>query len=174
MDPFRRLAALAGLSALAQGCITFPVTVPLQEQRLVGTPLAAEVGALPLDIAFDVNAEAVQYGLERATRVRLLELELRITPSAEDDGHQDDFLFLDRAELYAEPVDARSSLPTVLVAEAEAPIDDGRTLPFVTDATVDLKPYLEEGASGRTAAFGLPPADDLTFDGTVVLGVELF
>ena len=51
--------------------------------------------------------------------------------------------------------------------------DGARQIAFETDTSVDLRPYINEGARLTSSAEGTVPPDDVTFDGQILLTVEV-
>lgn len=175
-----RILACAFVTLCVGGCAgvgDFPVEVSVQEQRVEGSPLGGLLGGVfdvPIPLDVDLTAETAARDTGPAQHVRLSELSLSITGTAEGAGDTDDFDFLDSAEIFVESAASGSSLPRVRVARIDPAPDGARSVFFETDTSVDLLPYVNEGARLTSSAEGRVPPDDVTFDGRVVLIVEVF
>ncbi|MFO0558265.1 MAG: hypothetical protein U0269_09610 [Polyangiales bacterium] len=177
MRPLR--FALLPLFALASGCapIGFDIPKTLDEQRVTGDPVANAAGqALPagtlapitfsVDLTAESNSRRVPIG-----RVLLKSMSFSITPTAEPAGDTDDFSFIRTMNVYFECTGAGCTLPRVLVASVTNP-STIRTLPFTITPNVNVKPYIDAGVRVVIEADAIPPPDDTTFNGVVVLRVE--
>ncbi|HJL19898.1 MAG TPA: hypothetical protein RMH99_29815 [Sandaracinaceae bacterium LLY-WYZ-13_1] len=175
-----RLLSVPTLALLAlTGCTStggFELGIDLAEQRVDGNPVGGLLGGffeVPIPLMVDLAAETAARDTGPAQRVRLVELSLAITPTAESEGDTDDFGFLDGAEIFVESADAGSSLRRQRIATLEEVPEGARELFFATDPEVDLLPYIDEGARLTSSAEGTVPPDDVTFDGRAVLSVEV-
>lgn len=167
------------LSAALAGCVgfgSFELSIAISEQRVQGSPLGGLLGGLfdlpiPLDVDLAVETAARQTG--PAQRVRLLALTLDITETAESATDQDDFGFIDSVDIFVESRRSDSALPRRRVAWIESSPGAVRQLVFETDTSVDLLPYVQEGARLSSAARARVPPDDVTFVGAALLSVEV-
>jgi len=179
MKPLR-FAVLPAI-VLAAGCapVGFEIPKTLDEQRVTGDPIANAAGqALPagtlapisfsVDLTAESNSRRIPIG-----RVLLKSLSFSITPTAEPAGDTDDFSFIRTMNVYFECAAAGCTLPRVLVASVSNP-STIRTLPFTITPNVNVKPYLDAGARIVVETDAIPPPDDTTFNGAVVLRVEPF
>ena len=165
------LSILVGCSDLG----SFAVELDLAEQRVPGSPVGGLLGGLfevPIPLDVDLEAETAARDTGPVQHVRLSQLTLRITPTAEPEGDTDDFGFIDSVEIFVESTSADSELPRVRVARLPEEVG-GREIAFETDPSVDLLPYIREGARLTSEASGQAPEDDVTFDGRAVLDLEV-
>lgn len=176
----RFIPLLALLASLLAGCLgagDFEVDIDVAEQHIDGNPLGGLLGGVfevPIPLDVDLAAETAARDTGPAQHVRLAELSLVITPTAEPEGDTDDFDFLDSAAIFVESRQSGSSLPRVEVAHVDPAPNGVRQIFFDTDARVDLLPYIDEGARLTSSAQGHAPPDDVTFVGRAVLSVEVF
>ncbi|MEQ8458912.1 MAG: hypothetical protein RLO52_09225 [Sandaracinaceae bacterium] len=174
----RRLL-LGSFLLLAFGCsnlLAFDLTLNLAEQRVNGSPVGGLLGGffeLPIPLEVDLASETAARDTGPAQAVRLTALTLDITPTAEEAGDTDDFGFVDSIEIFVESRESGSDLPRVRVANVSAVPDGARQIAFETDTSVDLRPYINEGARLTSSAEGTVPPDDVTFDGQILLTVEV-
>lgn len=171
---------LLALGLAASGCVgvgSFELVVPIAEQRIDGNPLGGLLGGalfeLPIPLDVDLAAETAARDTGPAQHVRLASLSLSITASSEPAGDSDDFEFVDSAEIFVESRDPATSLPRARIARVDTVEPGTRTLVFLVDDDVDLLPYVQEGARLSSRASGRVPPDDVSFDGRVVLAVEV-
>ena len=163
---------------LAAGCgvVDFTIERPIPEQRVAGSVVSGVLGdffASPIRLDVDVQAETEARDTGPAQAIHLTTFELAITDTARPAGDQDDFDFLDALAVFVESTREGSTLPRVQVAELD-PVPDGTTeLSVTTFEDVDLLPYAEEGARMTASATGAAPPDDVTYDGRIVLLVEV-
>jgi hypothetical protein len=175
----RLLFAFAfAFASVASGCsvLDFEIERDVPEQRVSGSPLAGVLGTLFMDggipLEIDLASETGRRDTGPADAVRLTEMTLAITSTARPPGDSDDFDFVDRIEIFCESTMSGSRLSRVKIADLQ-PIPMGVTeLDLDTDRSVDLKPYVEEGARITSTASGTVPPDDVTFDGHLVILVE--
>ena len=166
-------------TCLLGGCTGFggfELTLDIPEQRVDGNPLGGLLGTpfdAPIPLMIDLASETAARDTGPAQHVRLSALTLSITPTAEPEGDTDDLAFIDRAEIFVESTQSGSSLPRVRVAVLEQVPAGTRQVSFETDASVDLLPYVQEGARLTSSADGEVPPDDVTFEGSVLLSVEV-
>ena len=164
--------ALTGCSNL----LAFDLSVQLAEQRVEGSPIGGLLGGffeLPIPLDVDLASETAARDTGPAQAVRLTSLTLDITATAEGAGDTDDFDFVDSVDIFVESRESGSDLPRVRVATVSGIPDGARQIVFETDTTVNLRPYVNEGARLTSSAEGTVPPDDVTFDGDIVLTVEV-
>lgn len=159
-------------SVLLLGCTgfgDFAVSVPLPEIRIPGQSVPTLVDQ-PLDVAIDEDLGA--RGTGPAHAAHLIALTFAITRTAEPDGDSDDFGFVDHTAIFIESNRVGSMLERTQVAEHGPGSADMRTIDFETDPSIDLVPYLSEGARFTSNTTGRYPPDDVTFKGTAVLSLD--
>jgi hypothetical protein len=151
---------------------TFEVERAIPEQRVPGS----EVGGPLMELAgvrgeLDVSAAIAEHDISEVHEVRLRGFTLHVTPTAIEPGDADNFDFVDSVEIFVEGPEG-SALPRIQIAARQG-VPDGLTdleIPPVGDP--DLLPYVDEGGSLIVHGTGTLPPDDVTFDGTFVLGIE--
>lgn len=81
------------------------------------------------------------------------------------------FNFINDVTIWIESAKSGSTLERAVVATGSAPgcVDKMALEP----TTVNIKPYLDEGATILATGTGIPPADTVSFDGRVVLHASL-
>lgn len=184
MDDSRSLFCLLAclLPALGgcRGALAFDIARDIPEQTVAGDPVAHAAGTLvpdravinPFQLNIDLAAEAAAMGTPVA-RVHLSALTLTITSTAQPAGDQDCWDFVENITIRAESTQAGSSLAPVTIATGTRP-GCVQTFALTPASNVDLKPYIEQGIRITTSASGVPPADDVSFNGRVVLRAEPF
>jgi hypothetical protein len=176
---------MAGLVALSAGCgaagqiLGFDFPRNLDEQRVTGNLVANMAGAAlpagilpPIPVTADVAGEAAARRVP-ITRVLLKSFRFDITPTAEEGGDTDDFSFIRGATMFFECNSDPCSLPRVQVATAAAP-GASRSMIFTPTPNLNLKPYIDAGFRVVLELEAIPPPDDTTFNGQIVLRVEPF
>jgi len=167
------------LFQLLTGCASvggFEISQALPERTVAGNPLGGLLGGfvdVPIPLDVDVASQTAARDTGPATALRLTDLRLRITSTEEPPGDEDDFAFIESAEVFVASAASDSTLPRVRVATASQPPAGARELVFTTDSSVDLLPYAREGAELSAEASGEAPPDDVSFDGAIVLAVEV-
>lgn len=174
-----RLLLLASLPVLllAGGCadlFSFSVRENIPEQRVTGSGSAGGLADLLGDVPITVNLAEEQSArsLGPLGSASVSALSLRITDTAQSGGDVDNFDFLDSIQVFVSSSAPGSSLPRVLVAELD-PIPTGLQVIDLDVTGVNIKPQIEEGSIIEAAATGTVPADDVTFDGTLTLTVDV-
>ncbi|MDP1825119.1 MAG: hypothetical protein Q8L48_17810 [Archangium sp.] len=159
---------------VASGCgaISFDVEQNLPEQRVQG---GGVLGGLlpsllpnPARFTIDLKAEQEKRGTGPATKLFLKQLQFRITPAAMPSGNFD---FVDEAHLFAEA--SAAGLPKVEIATLKPAPRGVLILDFDIVPAVNLLPYVNAGAELSATATGRQPAEDVTFDGLIVLDVRI-
>ena len=169
---------LFALGALASGCsvLDFDIERDIPEQRVAGSPIAGVLGTLIMDggipLEIDLEGETGRRDTGPADAVRLTDFTLAITGTARPAGDSDDFDFLDRVEIFCESTMTGTRLSRVKIAELTTVPSGVTELDLDVFRTVNLKPYVEEGARITSSAAGTVPPDDVTFDGHLVILVE--
>lgn len=181
----RRLPhVIAVLCLLLSGCfflreddslLSFTVARSIPEQTVEGNLLGGLLGSLlgvPIAIELDLEEETRARDTGPAQHVYLTDLTFTITPTAEAGGDSDDFGFLDSIEIYVESRAPGSTLPRQRIAHRDPVPDGARSISLMLD-DVDLIEYVNEGALLTATASGRQPLDDVTFDGAMILTVEV-
>lgn len=157
------MRSLALALALVSGCssVGFDMSYDVPNMSVPGDPQAH--AATPFAIAVDLGQQ--QSHADEVSTVTLASIEFSIT---DESGCFD---FVDDVSLTIASTKPGTTLAPAVVATASGP---GCVHTFsLTPTTVDLKPYLDEGATVRATGSGVPPATAVTFDGHVVLHASL-
>ncbi|MDB4953901.1 MAG: hypothetical protein JWO36_1470 [Myxococcales bacterium] len=165
---------LAVILLVVAGCgvADFDVTQPIIEQRVQGSALPGPLGMLfPLPLSLDLSAKIKQQNSGPIDGVTLSSLTLSITKTAEPSGDTDDWSFVDSIDVYVSSSKSGSTLPKLKLAHVASP-GTVRTLNFIVESGVNLKPYVEEGSVVEGTATGRAPQDDETYDGVAVFTVH--
>ena len=180
MSGSRAAAALLllSISLVESGCGLgeFDVQRQIPEQRVAGSALGGLLDGfleVPIPLDVDVEAEVAARDAGPAQAVRLSRLDFSVTAGAMTPPDEDDFAFLRSATVYVESERDGSELPRVMVAQLPGP-GAGRNLEFATETSVDLLPYVEEGARFVSEANANVPPDDVTFNGRFRITIEVF
>jgi hypothetical protein len=161
------------------GCASigdFDVERTIAEQRVQGNPLAGllkDLFAVPIPMGVDIRSEAAARDSGPAKAAHLRELVLQITPTSKTVGDEDDFGFLDSVDVFIESTKEGTTLPRTRIAQA-ADIQPTERLDFDVVSSVDVLPYSDEGSRFTSDVHGSVPPDDVSFDGSFTLRVELF
>jgi hypothetical protein len=171
------------LAVLVGGCgaIGFDIERPIEEQIQRGDPIAHTAARVvpgqspinPLVLSIDLAGESAARGVGPIERVFLRELSFGITATAQPPGDSDCWDFVESIEVRVESTQDGSSLPTRTIASAMRP-GCVQQLVLTPAPDVNLKPYIEQGLRISATVSGIPPADDVSFDGRVVLRAEAF
>lgn len=179
VSTWSRLAAVAAFLGLAAtGCQpeAFDVTIDLPEQRQVGQAGGTLSTLLPTPFVFTVNLsdEARIHNANPPRQAFIKDFSLVITGTSRGIGDIDTFDCLNTAEFFIEPTRVGSVLQRVKVADIpskEGPA--GQIAPRLV-SNLDILPLLQEGARLVSTATGSTPTDDVSYNGTIVLGVNVF
>lgn len=164
------------LSILGCAVLDFDVERPIPEQRVSGSLVAGALGDLfesPVPLNVDIASETEARDTGPAEAVRLTALTLAITDTALAEGDSDDFDFIDSIEVFVESRDPESALERRKIAELQDVPRGATRLSLETLEDVNLLPYVNEGARITASATGSAPSDDVTYDGRIVLHVEV-
>ncbi len=170
----RLLLVLAAPLLLSCSGLEFDVSRELPEQRLEGNVLSEVLeGIFENPITFDVNVQAETAARDTgpAQSAHMQSLTLRITETAETEGDEDNFNFLETVDIYIESAEQDSSLPRKKIAELPEITPDQKRLEFITDQSVNLLPYANEGAVITSEASGSPPPDEVSFAGSYTIRI---
>ena len=174
-----RLAAVAVFLGLAAtGCQpeAFDVTIDLPEQRQVGQANGTLSTLLPAPFVFTVNLsdEAKIRNANPPRQVFIKDFSLVITGTSRGIGDIDTFDYLNTAEFFIEPTRMGSVLQRVKVADIPAKEGPAGLIAPRLVSNLNILPLLQEGAQLVTTATGKTPTDDVSFNGTIVLAVDVF
>ncbi|MBO6940017.1 MAG: hypothetical protein JJ863_33915 [Deltaproteobacteria bacterium] len=167
--------SLALLFVVACGVVTpYTITRPVPEQTVEGSPLGAVLPGveIPIPLEIDLEAEADAQNAGPVQTVTLEALRLDITTTAEPAGDTDDWDFVDSVVIYVESSEPGSALARREVARLDPTPNGVRQLEMDTDTSVNLRPYVDEGARLTATVRGRAPADDVSYDGVVTLGLS--
>jgi hypothetical protein len=170
---------LAAALFILTGCASigdFDVDRAIAEQRVPGNPLAGVLNnlfAIPIPMDVNIRSEAAARNSGPAKAAHLKELVLRITATSKTAGDEDDFGFLDSVDVFIESTKEGTSLPRTPIARAPN-IQPTEQIVFDVVGSIDVLPYADEGSRFTADAHGNVPPDDVSFDGSFSLRVELF
>jgi hypothetical protein len=151
------------------GLIKFDVEQDLQPQTVQGNILAGPLGAFvaqPFPINIDVASEVQKRGTGPATKAQLKSLTFAIVPHNMPNGNFD---FITEAHLFVEaPGLTKTELAKL------APVPRGQTnLSFDVVPNINLLPFINAGCTISATASGTQPTHDITFDGHIVVEVDI-
>jgi len=155
------------------GCVVgFDVPYAIPQQTVPGDPVSHAAGSAlsssPVNpFALDINLEQEEsaHNTSVVSHVYLASLAFDITS-----GKSDCFDFVQSVTISVQSTQSDSKLPPAVIATGMNP---GCVQHFdLTPTSVDLKPYIDEGASVTSTGQGVPPDHDETFDGNLVLHAE--
>ena len=166
----RRLAVL--LVALGCGGIGFDIPYAIPEQTVQGDPIAHAAGTLlagapinPFNLNIDLQQEEQAHQVNGISHVTLSSLGFSITNGSGC------FDFVKDVTISVESTKSGTALPPAVIATGSNP---GCVQTFDLQPTsVDLEPYIDEGASVTSSGHGVPPSSNVTFDGNLVLHASL-
>jgi hypothetical protein len=165
----RKLLVAAALLGSACGAIGFDVTQTIPQETIQGSPLGALLPSFlpsPFPISIDVKQQEQQHGTGPATSANLKSLTFTALPHAMPSGNFD---FVDEIHIFV----AANNLPMVEIAKL-APVPKGQTtLNLNVVQGIDLLPYINAGATISAQASGHQPAQDFSYDGTVVITIRI-
>lgn len=174
------LAAVALCGCGGTNPVGFDISRDVAEQVVHGDPLAhAAAGVFsaspfnPFMISVDLSAESRANGNVVVHRVLLQALSFTMTATEQPAGDMDCWDFIESIEVFASSTASSTTLPRIRIASATAP-GCVPTLALTPVADVNLKPDIEEGARIEVEASGIPPADNVSFDGQIVVRAEPF
>jgi hypothetical protein len=163
------------------GLVGFNITRPIPEQTVPGDPTAHALAQLvpdqspihPFEVSIDLTSESRSNGNVPVQRVFLRALSFTITPTAQPAGDQDCWDFVDTITLSAESTRPGTALPPVTVATGSQP-GCVQVFALTVMSDVNIKPYIDEGLRVTATGSGIPPADDVSFVGSVTVRAEPF
>ena len=153
---------------LVAGCgvTDFDITQPVPEQTVAGSPLPGPLGALfPIPISLDIAARIKAMDTGPIDSVTLSSLELSITKTDEPGSDTDDWSFVSEIDVFVSSTASGTTLPKVMIAHVSQP-GAVQTIAFDVDASVNLKPYIDEGSRVDGESTGNAPPDDVSYDGS--------
>jgi hypothetical protein len=157
------------------GHVEFDLTQVILEQRVTGSAAGGTLTSfLPSPVPFGLNVEQeakARNAQGPITTVSLTSMQFQVTETGTPPGGSSSFEFVSGATVNIESKRQNSSLPKVPVASLTAP---GRTIVAVpsTIPSVNLLPYITEGAQFTASATGTLPPHDVTFIGSFVVHVK--
>jgi hypothetical protein len=161
------------LCLLFAGCVIgFDIPYSIPQQTVPGDTVSHAAGTLlsgsPVDpFALDISLSQQEQAnhVSAISHVYLTSLSFDITS-----GGSDCFDFVQSVTLSVASTKSGSALPTAVIATGTSP---GCVRHFaLTPTSVDLKPYIDEGAQVTSSGQGVPPDHDETFDGQLVLHAD--
>jgi hypothetical protein len=172
---YRSFVVLAA-SLLASGCSTrgFDVSQPLPQETVpsgFGGVAPSSFLSSPFRINIDVKQETAMHGAGPATSASLKSLTLQ---ALTHDSPLDSFNFMYDLQVFV----AAPSLPMVPIAQT-SPTFKGHggtlieTLSLDVVPNVDLLPYINAGATISAQASGDQPAQDFSYDGSLVITIHI-
>jgi hypothetical protein len=164
----------ACLAAAGCGLDEFDLDQPVPEQAIQGSGIPAPLAALfPLPLDLDLQARIdEQTDAGSVDKITLASLRLTITATRRPSGDTDDWSFVESVDVSVSSSKSGSSLPKVKIASIRNPgaVQD---MDFAVEPGVDLRPYVEEGATVETLGSGTIPTDDVSYDGLGVFTVDV-
>jgi len=156
---------------LAAGCslgIGFDMPFDVPQLTIAGNP-AAHAAAKPLSgavapFALSVDLSQAEKQNDMAGVIHTVTLESAVFTITNASGCFD---FVDYVSFTIESTKPGTTLPPAVLATGAGP---GCVQTFtLTPTSIDIKPYLDEGATVSATASGVPPETNVTLDGRVVL-----
>lgn len=154
----------------------FDLSQNIIEQRVIGNAGGGALTAFfpnPVVFGLNVEKEAKARNAQGPTQsVTLSSMQFQITATGTPAGGFSSFEFVNSITVYVESSRPNSSLARNPVAVLNSPV--GRILSFglSTLPTVNLLPYIEEGARFTSTATGTVPSHDVTFTGVFTVHVR--
>jgi len=160
------------LGFLAACAIGFDVPYDIPQQTVPGDAVSHAAGTLlsgspvnPFALNVNLQQEEQANHVSVISHVHLSSLELDITS-----GGGDCFDFVSSVTISVSSTKSGTTLQPAVIATGSNP---GCVKKFVLSPTsVDLKPYIDEGASVTSEGQGVPPDHSETFNGKLVLHAE--
>lgn len=153
--------------------LAFDISQTIPEQVIPGDPVA-NASALAIapgpdgGLSLHFTASVSPVSIDGIASLGLKTLQLGITSTHEPAGDTDCWDFLYSAAVSIESTLEGTSLAPAPVASVSQP-GCTRTLTFTPGGGLDLLPYAREGFRVVIDVTGVPPADDVSFDGRVVM-----
>jgi hypothetical protein len=125
--------------------------------------------AAPCEVTIDGQHETEKRDTGPASSANHSSLSCAVTPHAAPSGNFD---FVDELHIFVEPSQG-TALPKVEIANL-VPVPKGKAvLDLHVVPGVDLLPYINAGARISAQASGHQPAQDVTYDGRVVVTIHI-
>lgn len=158
------------LALAASGCgvLDFNIEQKVPEQMVQGSNIPGPLATLfPLPLSLDLSSQikAQETGPIKSVTLSSLELTIRMPT----DGSVD-WTFVDQVDVFVASTKSGTTLPKTKIASVTSP--KGQVMHFVVDGSVNLKPYVDEGAQVDSSGTGRAPTQDLTYDGRGVFTVH--
>lgn len=159
-------------AVVASCAIGFDISSSIPEQTVPGDAVSHAAGTVlsgapvdPFELDVNLQEDEQAHHVSVVSHVYLTSLELDITS-----GGGDCFDFVQSVSISIESTKPGTMLKPAVIATGSSP---GCVQKFVlTPTSVDLEPYIEEGASVTSSGQGVPPDHDEAFDGSLVLHAE--
>jgi hypothetical protein len=157
---------LAITTAAGCGIADFDVEQPVPAQTIQGSGLPAPLAAIfPLPLSLDISSKIKAKDTGPIDGVSLSSLTLDITSTGGD------WSFVTSIDVFVSSTKQGSTLPRAKIASVASP-GAVRTLSFLVERGVNLKPYVDEGSQVDSAGMGTQPTQSVTFDGKAVFTVH--
>ncbi len=164
------LLVLASSCSLSLGPIGFDIPYDIPQQQVPGDPTAHAAGVavsvppttFPINV--DLAAAAKQNGVSSISSVTLTSLSFTIQPA----GSSECFDFVQSVSVSIASTKAGTTLPSQVVATGSSP-GCVQTFTLSPNSSVNLKPYIDEGASATLTGQMIPPANTVSFNGSMRL-----
>jgi hypothetical protein len=172
-----RPAYAIAYALLLSGCgvLDFDVTQSIPPQMIPGDPVAAAAGQvvsggglLPNPVGVDVGAQIRAHGGGALDSAHLKTLTLTIDPNSPTQN----FDWLDELHIQLASIKPGTTLAKVEIASATMIPKGQKTITLKLNASVNLLPYLNEGATIGADGSGRVTAQGVTFRGTVVIRIS--
>jgi hypothetical protein len=162
------LMALWTVSAIGCGSISFDVSQTIPDTFIQGDPTSMPlIGTNQAPLMLDIQAETSQRHTGPASSAYLKDLWFRIKIPVNGT-----FYFASSVQILLVPKNPMSRLPTKKIAEL-TPIPSDNLIHLKPVPGVDMLPYANEGADISATAVGRLPMEDTTYDGYVVVQVNI-
>ncbi len=154
------------------GSIGYDIPYDIPEQTVPGNAAAhasgmvvsAPLASFPINI--DLAQQAKAHNVSAFSQVNLTSLTLSITTNSGC------FDFVQDVTITISSTKPGTTLQPAVIATGSNP-GCVQTFNLEPATTVDIKPYLDEGAQATPTAHGIPPANDVTFNGHLVAHAAL-
>ncbi len=158
------------------GAIAFDASQQIPEQKITGNLIAGVLGNFlpsPFTLQINLEQETKAHGTGPAHSAGLKALSFKLTRIPSPPRSTDNFDFVDRIELFIESTKAGTQLMKQKVADLLTVPRSVQVLNFQCYPTVDLVPYINEGARISSAASGRVPQADVYFDGLLTVEIRV-
>jgi hypothetical protein len=170
----RALLLTAVLVMSGCGALGFDVSQTIPQQTVPGSPLGGLLPSFlpsPFPINIDVKQQEAMHGTGPATSANLKSLTFQALPHDKPSGN---FNFVDSIQVFV----AAPNLPMVQIAQTPSTFKGNGTVQVTTLSldvvpNVNLLPYINAGATISAQATGRQPAQDFSYDGSVVITIRI-